>query len=473
MRVVIIGNGVAGIEAAMVVREREPAWDVTVISEESDHFFSRTALMYVACGQLSHRDIEPYERDLYERLAIRRVRARATGIDTDERRVRLAGGDEAIPYDRLLIACGSRPRRAPWKGADLAGVGHFVTMQDLEWLEREVHGSPSPGGPPALDASAASPYAIRPVAAEKRGRTCRAPAVIGGGLIGIEVVEVLLAAGLSPKFFVREEWFWPMAIERRESAWITDRLREHGVEVLLEHDVSEIAGDDAGVVSSIRTEQGGDHTTDLAVVCIGVVPSTEWLEGSSVERDRGGGIVVDASLRTSADDVLAAGDCASVRFIDGTRRPEQLWYTARDQGRVAGRALCGDSVEYDRGGWYNSAKLMDVEYTTVGLVNMRLEGEQNWFHEERGAVRSTTRITLVGDRVVGFNLLGRRWDHEVLARFIEERRTLSWVLDHLEDARFDTEFTPPLRIPTDARAAALDGPTPSPAREQSIAYPHR
>ena len=471
MNVVIVGNGVAGIEAARVVREREPSWDITVISEESDHFVSRTALMYVACGQLSHRDIEPHERDLYARLSLRRVRARATGVDTEDKRVHVAGG-EAIRYDRLLIACGSRPRPAPWKGADLAGVGHFVTMQDLDWLEREVHERASPGGP-APSGVPGSPYARRPAAAEKRGRTSREPAVIGGGLIGIEVVEVLLAAGLRPKFFVREEWFWPMAIEPRESAWIAERLRAHGVDVLLEHDVTELTGDDAGLVAAIHTEQGGAHPADLAVVCIGVTPSTDWLEASPIERDETGGIVVDAGLRTSAEDVLAAGDCASVRWIDGTQHPEQLWYTARDQGRVAGRALCGDSVEYDRGRWYNSAKLMDVEYTTVGLVNMRLEGERNWFYEEPGPVRSTTRITLVDDRVVGFNLLGRRWDHEVLGRFIDEGRTLPWVLDHLDEASFDTEFTPPLRIPNDARTAELDGPAKSPARKESLAYPLR
>ncbi len=74
-------------------------------------------------------------------------------------------------------------------------------------------------------------------------------------------------------------------------------------------------------------------------------------------------------------------------------------------------------------------------------------GETNWFFEEEGAVRSTTRIVSQGEHVVGFNLLGRRWDHSVLIRWIEERRTLPWVLEHLTEASFDTEFVPPLRVP--------------------------
>jgi NADPH-dependent 2,4-dienoyl-CoA reductase/sulfur reductase-like enzyme len=452
MRIVIIGNGVAGMEAALAVRKREPTWEVTLVSEESDHFFSRTALMWVFCGQMSHRDIEPLERDAYERLGFRRVRARATGVDTVNRKVSLGGGREPIPYDRLLIASGSRPRRGPWPGCDSRGVGHFVTIQDLDWYEREVHGGASrAGGPPRPDAHTKastddSPYRFREVAAEHRGRLARRPAVIGGGLIGIEAVEVAVAAGLRPHFFVREEWFWPISLEPRESQWIANRMSEHGVEVHLRHEIEAIEADVDGNVAAVRTNEGR-YETDCVVIAIGVEPNTGWLAESSIDLDERGGIVVGESLQTSAPDVFAAGDCASVRWFDGTRRPEQLWYTARDQGRVAGRRLLGDGPRYDRGTWYNSAKLMDIEYTTAGLVNWNLEREGNWFFEETGRVSSTTRVVVQGEHVVGFNLLGRRWDHNVLVRWIEERRSLGWVLEHLNDAAFDTELVPPLQVP--------------------------
>ncbi|MEQ9079898.1 MAG: NAD(P)/FAD-dependent oxidoreductase [Sandaracinaceae bacterium] len=458
MRIVIIGNGVAGIEAAITVRNREPDWDITIISEESDHFFSRTALMWVMSGQLSHRCIEPHERDLYARMGFRRVRARATGLDTKARTVTVSGG-EPVAYDRLLIACGSRPRPSPWSGGDLPGVGHFVTMQDLEWLEREVHGGPSHGGrPPNPDAhversEVGSPYWPRRVGATKRGKRPERPAVIGGGLIGIEAVEVLVHAGLHPKLLIREDWFWPIALDEAESTWISERMREHGVDVRLGENVEAFEG--GGALEALVTDQGR-HDCDLCVIAIGVMPNTEWLEGSGLELERGG-IVVDEGLGASAEGVFAAGDCAAVRWVDGGRRPEQLWYTARDQGRVAGRRLCGDRAVYARGTWYNSAKLMDIEYTTAGLVSMNVEGEQNWFHEERGAVRSTTRIVVEGGRVIGFNLLGRRWDHAVLIRWIEEHRSLDYVLAHLNEAAFDTELVPPLVIPERAKKQELSG----------------
>jgi NADPH-dependent 2,4-dienoyl-CoA reductase/sulfur reductase-like enzyme len=458
MRVVIIGNGVAGIEAALLVRDREPSWEVTVVSEESDHFFSRTALMWVHSGQLSQRCIEPYERGLYDRLGIRRVRARATGVDVERHRLHLAGGLDPLDYDRLLIACGSRPRPGPWPGSDLQGVGHFVTMQDLAWYEQEIYGAGKDHPPPRPDAHLAystpdSPYRPRTPAAAARGARSRHPVVIGGGLIGIEAVEVAVAAGLKPRFFIREDWFWPLILDERESRWIGNRMGEHGVEVQTNHEVDRLEGEPGsspGRVAQVVTNRG-TFPADCVVIAIGVIPNTAWLDGSPIEQHERGGVLVDDALRTSAPDVFAAGDCAVVTWFDGSRRPEQLWYTARDQGRVAARSLLGDDVRYDRGTWYNSAKLMDIEWTQAGLVNMKLDGEESWFFEETGRVRSTTRIIHQKGRVVGFNLLGRRWDHSVLCRFIEEHRSLEWTIAHLREASFDTEFVPPLVVPETAR----------------------
>jgi len=132
---------------------------------------------------------------------------------------------------------------------------------------------------------------------------------------------------------------------------------------------------------------------------------------------------------------------------DGTARPEPLWYTSRDQGRVAGRQLAGLEASYERGTPYNSAKLMDIEYTTAGLVppaHRGVEGLTDVFHEETGRVRSTTRLVLDGDRVVGFNALGRRWNHTVITEWIEARKDLAFVRANLNKAAFDTELVSPL-----------------------------
>lgn len=456
MHIVVIGNGVAGMNAALEVRRRHSKWPITLISEESDHFFSRTALMWIFSGQLSHRDTEPLERDVYKRLNFTRVRARAVGIDTEGKAVKMAGDLADVSYDRLLVACGSRPRPAPfWSGyGELAGIGHFVTHQDLAWYESEVHGGPSlAGGAPNAEAHLAastpdSPYQPREVAAVKRGSAAKEVAVIGGGLIGIEAVEVAHAAGLKPHFLIREEWFWPMALSKEESTWIAARMAEHGVQIHLETEVQSFKGED-GVLTCVKTS-GGDIPVDAVVIAIGVIPNTEWL-GDTLERDKFGGIVITPGFATSAPDVFAAGDCASVVWFNGVQRPEQLWYTGRDQGKQVGLALCGDEVAYKRGTFYNSAKLFDIEWTQAGLVGFKVEDEEELYFEESGTVRSTTRIVSRRGEVIGFNLLGRRYDHTVLMRWINERRSPDWVLDHLSDAAFDTEFVPAMAVPAGAR----------------------
>jgi NADPH-dependent 2,4-dienoyl-CoA reductase/sulfur reductase-like enzyme len=192
------------------------------------------------------------------------------------------------------------------------------------------------------------------------------------------------------------------------------------------------------------------------VVCaIGVVPATEFLRDSAVALAPGGAIETDAALRTSVPEVWAAGDCANVTWLDGTRRPEQLWYTARDQGSVAAAAMLGDDVRYRRAAWYNSAKFFDLEYTTAGWVPALLNWDntplaagpeiRQWFQRVPGRFESQ-RVVLKGDRVVGFNMLGGRWNHEPLLRWIDERRGLEYVLARLEGAQFDEELTPRFRV---------------------------
>lgn len=448
MHVVIVGNGVAGTEAALALRARRKDARITVVSEESDYFYSRTALMYVLAGQLRARDLEPMPRDLDRRAGLERVRARAIGLDAAGHQL-LLEGRPPLAYDQLLVASGSRPRPPPWPGSTLRGIGHFVTLQDLAWLEEELHGKASVDLG-ALSPDRTSPYAKRDAARAHRAvPKVQAPVVVGGGLIGIEVVETLLSLGYRPRFLMREQWFWPIAIDARESAWVAEALRAHGVEVEVETQVERFEDDGRGNVGALVTG-GRARPCDLAVVAIGVVPNVDWLASAGAALAPAGGLQVDGGLATSLPDVYAAGDCAAVPQGDGTFRPEPLWYTARDQGRIAGARLAGERVSYQRGTAYNSAKLMDIEYTTVGRVPPTLPaGLRDVYFSERGRVRSTVRFVLEGVRLVGFNALGRRYDHTVIKRWIEAGWTLDQAKAALREASFDTELVPPLHLPAD------------------------
>lgn len=430
MHYVILGNGVAGTEAALALRARDAEARITLVSAEYEHFFSRPALMYVFAGQLTLRDTEPYDRGLLARMSFASRTGRVTALDAAAHALVFEDGSR-LGYDRLLLAVGSAGRRPAWSGAEGSGVHFFVTVQDLAGLDRAAR--------PGMRA-----------------------AVVGGGLIGVEVAEILKARGLQVTFVIREAWYFPVALDRNEATLVAEHLRSHGIDVRLGATVHEVVRDGDGRVRGVRLADGGDVPADLVVATIGVVPNTGLLAGSAVTLAQDGAIETDDALRTSVPDVWAAGDCARVTWLDGSRRPEQLWYTARDQGRVAARSMLGDEVSYRRGTWYNSAKFFDLEYTTAGWVPASVgpggspvqppADLRTWFQRVPGRLESQ-RIVVKGDRVVGFTMLGSRWNHEALLQWIGERRSLDWVLQHLGEAQFDEEFQPRFRIHAEAAAS--------------------
>ena len=417
---VIVGNSIAGIEAAIALRGRDADAKITVVSSEHDHPFARVSLMYLFCGQLSLKDTEFHGRDLYERMRFQRVRDRVTSVDPNERRILLKSG-ENLAYDRLLLAVGSRARPLPWLGAyDAPGVHHFVSLTDYEGLDRAAR----PG---------------------------MSVAVVGGGLIGVEAAEVLHLRGLKVHFLIREPWYFPVALDDREAEVVAAHIRHQGVDCRTDTPISGFERRGAKVALALPSEA---LTVDLVVGAIGVIPNTDFLADSAVQLNAvTGGIEVGDKLESlSAPGVFAAGDCANVTWLDGSRRPEQLWYTARDQGRVAARAMLGDEVRYRRGTWYNSAKFFDIEYTTAGYLPVSTpektgkgSGWQTWY-QQAPSQAVTQRIVLKDGVIKGFNGLGTRWDHQAWMRWIHERRALSWVLPRLAEAQFDEEFMPRVTV---------------------------
>src|SRR5215471_1060515 len=139
MHTVIIGNGVAGITAARHIRKRSNH-RITVISNESEYFFSRTALMYVYMGHMKFNHIKPYEDWFWKKNQIDLVFDEVKQVDFGGKRVFTS--TRTIQYDKLLLATGSKPNKFGWKGQDLKGVSGLYSLQDLQYVEdhtRDIH----------------------------------------------------------------------------------------------------------------------------------------------------------------------------------------------------------------------------------------------------------------------------------------------------------------------------------------------
>lgn len=405
--ILIVGNGVAGATAALTARARSDA-RVTLLSDESPYFFSRTALMYALMDRMQRRELEPYERASWSAQGIARVQGRAVDLDADAKTVTLADG-RVLRWDKLLLATGSSPRALPTPGAASAqGVVSFVSMQDLDACERWIPST-------------------------------REAVVIGGGLIGVELVECLLHHGVRTTFLVREPWYWPAALCEEEGAMVAAHLRAHGVDLRLGVEARAIEADAGGRCARVRLSDGGVLPAQLVGACIGVEPAVRWLREVRTPPALLRGVRVDEQLRTSLPDVWCAGDCAELALPDGRTRLETIWYSAKRQGALAGENMTGRPRPYQPPLFFNSAKFFELEYTTVGELQ-DLPPDASSVYRVHPTRAMSQRVVHRDGRVVGFNMLGSRWDHAVLSRWIDERRPVSWVLPRLASAQFDVEF---------------------------------
>lgn len=413
--IVIIGNGIAGVTAARNIRK---SCDdrISIISAETEHFFSRTALMYVYMGHMKFEHTKPYEDWFWKKNRIDLIFDRVTEVIFSENKILFGSGD-LLTYDSLIIATGSKPNMFGWKGQHLIGAQGLYSYQDLLTLQENT----DPPGTPL------------------KKRTVTKAVVAGGGLIGIELVEMLLSRGIEVVFLVREKNFWGNVLPPEESKLIENHMRSHHVDLQLEDEIGEIIDDGTGRVASVITKKGKVIECQVVGLTAGVSPNVEFLRNSGLEINRG--IVVDQFLESNIPNVYAIGDCAELRFPPtGRRSIEAVWYVGRMMGETVAQTIAGNKTEYLPGNWFNSAKFFDVEYQTYGAVPSELDHNLTfiWQHPEKNIL-----LRLVHNQhqiLEGINAFGMRLRHEVVDRWLNEKRSLHYVLEHLADANFDPEF---------------------------------
>ena len=407
MRVAIIGNGVTGVAAALRIRRLQPDWEIVMISGESSFHYSRPALMYIFMGHMSYEDTKPYEDSVWRKNRIDLLRGWVTEIDTAGKKLIMHEKDP-VAFDKLLIATGSRSNKFGWPGQDLKGVQGLYSLMDLRLLY-------------------------------ENGKGARSAVIVGGGLIGIEFAEMLHSRNIHVTFLVREQSYWTNVLPMEESRMINRVIAEQGIDLKLTTELKEIMGNDSGRVRGVVTNKEEFIEAQVVGLTAGVSPNTALAKASGIKTGRG--ILVDWSLRTDAPDVFAAGDCAEiVTEGEGRNLIQQVWYTGKMQGRVAGEVIAGKPSVYDPGIWYNSAKFFDLEYQTYGTVRSVPAEEETNFYWEHPDHKRSIRIVTSGEVVCGINVMGLRYSHRVCEKWVAEKRSLDYVLDNLGEANFDPEF---------------------------------
>jgi NADPH-dependent 2,4-dienoyl-CoA reductase/sulfur reductase-like enzyme len=314
-RIVIVGASLAGASAAVTLREIGYAGELTLIGEEIELPYERPPLSKaVLLGEADEPDWvrdESFYAD--QRIALLRGTT-VTRIDRD-RHVVVAGGTDH-PYDKLLLATGSTPRRLDAPGADLDGIFTLRTLPDsLALRERFTAGADV--------------------------------VVVGAGWIGCESAAAARHRGASVT--VVEPLTQPLlrVVGEEVGATFADLHREHAVDLRLGTTVVGFGGE-GGRVSEVRLPDGVAIPADTVVVGVGVLPNTVLADAAGLELAEGG-VAVDATLRTSDPDIYAAGDIAAHDHpAYGRRVRVEHWANAKDQGEHVAGNLLGAAAAYEK-----------------------------------------------------------------------------------------------------------------------------
>lgn len=407
--IVIIGNGISGVTTARHIRKNSDK-RITIISSETKYFFSRTALMYVYMGHMPFKDTQPYEANFWEKNRIGLVHDTVLSIDYDNKEISLKDST-SIQYDQLVLAVGSKPNKFGWKGEDLSGVQGLYSKQDLDLMEENTKGITE-------------------------------AVIIGGGLIGVEMAEMLLTRNINVTFLIRENRFWGGVLPLEDSLLVKKELeKHHGLTLRFEEELEEIVPDETYRVKEVITNKGERIPCQFVGLTAGVHPNVDFLREDKLEIDKG--ILVNSDLSTNIPDVFAIGDCAQFKETNGERKSiEQVWYTGRMMGETLALTLTGTPTDYKPGVWFNSAKFFDLEYQTYGWVWNELKKDEEefiWKNEDKGLL-----LHFVFDNkskvIKGVNTFGVRLRHELFDKWIKEKYSIEEVIKNLKIANFDPEF---------------------------------
>jgi 3-phenylpropionate/trans-cinnamate dioxygenase ferredoxin reductase subunit len=312
---VIVGGGLGGAKAAEALRDKDFNGKIILLAEEKHLPYERPPLSkdYLA-GKKSLGEFTVHDSDWYRDNDIDlRIGAAVLAVDPAAHTVELSD-DISVRYDKLLLATGSRSRRLPIAGSDAAGVHYLRTFDDASTLNSAL----------------------------TEGSTL---AVIGAGWIGLEVAASARERGVNVTVVETAELPLVGAVGEEVGSVFAKLHRDHGVDLRLQTEVEEITTAD-GKATGLRLPDGSTISADAVLVAVGAQPNIELADRAGLSMDDGG-VLVDASLRTSDADIYAVGDIAAAEHpLFGGRIRTEHWANALKQPAVAVAGMLGDQAEY-------------------------------------------------------------------------------------------------------------------------------
>ena len=338
-RYLIIGNSAAGIGAAEAIRAVDAVSPMAIVSDESYHTYSRALIAHYHAGKTPFEKMLYRPPDFYDKNHIdAHLGKRVVKVDFGGHSADLSSG-ETLGWQKLLLATGGRPFIPKMEGLDKKGVSTFLSLDDAKKVEQHLGGA---------------------------GRVV----IVGGGLIGLQAAEALNRRGLDVTVVELLDRVLSPVLDPVGSQIVEQVYRGRGVHILTGCSVQAVVArrnepDHAG---GVLLSTGAEIPADLVIVAIGVVPRTELAANGKVTIDRG--MVVDTTMRTSVEDVYAAGDAVEVNdFVLQTRRLIPIWPSAYLGGRTAGFNMAGDKRDFSGITGVNAGDFFGYPIISAGIIN--------------------------------------------------------------------------------------------------------
>jgi len=393
-RLVVIGNGMAGVRTVEELLKLEGAsrYAITIIGDEPYGNYNRILLSPVLAGENTIDDIILNSPEWYEENGIELIAGvAATGIDRAAREVELADG-RRVPYDRLVIATGSRPFILPVPGNDLEGVIGFRDIADVETM---------------IEAAKKYRHAV----------------VIGGGLLGLEAANGLMKNGMDVTVVHLMDTLMERQLDRTAGEMLRRSLEERGMKFVMPAETTELVDDGSGRVKALRTKDGQEIPADLVVMAAGIKPNITLAKEAGIHCERG--IVVNDYMMTYDPRIYAVGECVQHRGVTyGLVAP------LYEQARVLANHLGGRGwMTYEGSVTSTKLKVTGIDLFSAGDFLGRPGCDEIVMHDPAGGTYK--KLVLNGNRLTGAVLYGDTVDGSWYFQLIREETDISDIRGRL------------------------------------------
>ncbi|MFZ5596571.1 MAG: FAD-dependent oxidoreductase [Bacillota bacterium] len=440
-RIVIIGGVAAGPKAAARARRLAPNAEITIIEKDSYISYAGCGMPFYVAGSVRDfnqlfstsygvvRNEQYFQREKGVRVL---TGNEALEIDRDKKEVvvkELSTGNTArVPYDKLVIATGSRPFTPPVEGIDLKGIFRLNHPEDAKGIRENLEG-------------------------------VNEAVVVGAGLIGLEAADALREKNIFVTVVELQDQILPGMLDKNMADLLTAKLEEQGMEFRLGHKVVKFEGNDSDGVAAVVTDRDR-LDADMVVVAVGVRPNIELAQKAGLKIGATGAIEVNQHLQTSDPDIYAIGDCVeNLHLVSGKKVYIPLASTANRQGRVAGDNVTGGNSVF-KGvlgtavmkilNWnvgktgIGSKQAADLGYKVVDVINSA--HDRTHYHPSHGLVIMKMIVDGETRKILGVQAIG---PGDVVKRIDVAATAIHFgaTVDDLADV--DLGYAPPFSTPID------------------------